>query len=215
VPLLNFLTEPDHSTIAIWNAEETNNVLFGLLLQKNNLYKIPDEFKHERRISEWITVRLLLHEILLTHDEIKIDYDQKGKPHLQNIEGNISISHTGNYVCVLYHKTLKTGIDIERVTPRIEKIAFKFVNDQERKFIRDEHKLDMLYIIWGAKESLFKWYGKGNLDFRKNFNVLPFHYNQRGQLSAQFILNKDICQMTLHYHKFNELMMVYVVSENE
>lgn len=213
MPLFKLITEPGEALIAIWDVQETTAQLFGLLLQKNNSYKIPDDFKHERKISEWITVRLLMHEILGTIDEIKIEYDHNGKPHLQNIAGNISISHTGKYVCVLYHKILKAGVDIERISPRIEKIAFKFVNEEENKFISNDHKLEMLYILWGAKESMFKWYGKGNVDFRKNFNALPFNYSEQGELTAQFILNKDICQMTLHYRRMEELMMVYVINK--
>ncbi|MBK7855012.1 MAG: 4'-phosphopantetheinyl transferase superfamily protein [Bacteroidetes bacterium] len=151
--------------------------------------------------------------MFLTHDMIELVYDEKGKPHINGIEGNISISHTGNYVTIIYHKTQPTGIDIERINPRIEKIAFKFLNDHERQFAQGENYLEKLYVIWGAKESIFKWHGKGDMDFKTNFNVLPFHFNGKGMITAQFILNKDIRELKLHYHRFDDVMLVHLVSD--
>lgn len=214
MPLYTLLSEPGQEVIAIWNTTETSEELLSLLLLKNNSYKIPENFKHERRKTEWLCIRLLFHEIFLTHNLINIEYDYNGKPYINEAGGNISISHTGNYVAVIYHKKLQTGIDIERITPRIEKIAYKFLNSNELEFLNNESRLEKLYTIWGAKECLFKWYGKGEMDFKTNFNVLPFHFNKRGTVTAQFILNKDIRQLKLHYHQFEDVMLVHIAENN-
>lgn len=211
MPLYKLISEPQNEVLSIWKITETSTELLSLLKAKNILYKMPSAYLHERRKIEWLCVRLLLHEMFLTHDVIELLYDQKGKPHLKYIEGHISISHTGNYVTLIYHKTKPTGIDIERITPRIEKIAYKFLNDEERKFAQGENYLEKLYVIWGAKESIYKWYGRGEMDFKTNFNVLPFHFNDKGMITAEFILNKDIRQLKLHYHRFDDVMLVHLV----
>lgn len=212
MPLYKLISEPSNEVLSIWKTTETSTELLSLLKAKNISYKIPQTFIHERRKTEWLCVRLLLHEMFLTHDKIELVYDEKGKPHIKDIEGYISISHTGSYVTIIYHKTQPTGIDIEIITPRIEKIAYKFLNDEERQFAQGENYLEKLYVIWGAKESIFKWYGKGDMDFKTNFNVLPFHFNGKGMITAQFILNKDIRELKLHYHRFDDVMLVHLVS---
>lgn len=212
MPLYKLLSEPGHEVLAIWKTEETVVALLSLLKEKNSLYEIPDGFAHEKRKTEWLCVRLLLHEMFLTHEVIELIYDVKGKPSIKNIEGHISISHTGNYVAVIYHKKNSTGIDIERITPRIEKIAYKFLNEHERQFVQGDNCLEKLYVIWGAKESIFKWYGRGDMDFKTNFNILPFHFNSKGMITAQFILNKDIRELKLQYHMFDDVMLVHLVT---
>lgn len=92
----------------------------------------------------------------LLNENIELIYDDLGKPHLKNHDGHISISNTKELVAVIYHPTNAVGIDIEIPSERILKIAPKFVNENEQKWMNDS-EITSYYnclTIWCVKESV-------------------------------------------------------------
>jgi RimJ/RimL family protein N-acetyltransferase/phosphopantetheinyl transferase len=88
----------------------------------------------------------------------------------------ISLSHCKGGVVAAYSKNLEVGIDIETRRENLGRIATKFTTDQEKRhFTCDEQAT--LQFIWGIKESLFKLYGFGNIDFKKHLEITSFEWN--------------------------------------
>jgi phosphopantetheinyl transferase len=85
-----------------------------------------------------------------------IGYHSSGKPYLENSNAHISISHTKDYAGIIISDSFGVGLDLERIHPRIEKIAHKFVSPEEEKIIQGKNSLEKLFVIWGVKEVLFK-----------------------------------------------------------
>lgn len=106
-------------------------------------------------------------------EKIILDEKENGKPYPVNIDLHFNISHCEDYVvCVV--DTKPVGIDIEKIRPINLKIAKRFFNDEEQKYIfghsdsqedfekcSDNQILKRFFEIWTAKEAYLKYTGEG------------------------------------------------------
>ena len=99
--------------------------------------------------------------------------------------------------CILI-SDVNVGVDIEEISSKPLQLANKFVNDKNQVLLTKKKAL----IIWCFKESIFKWYEKGNISFKKDIIVYDFKINKKGMVKARF-KNKEILgeftQIKNHY----------------
>ncbi|HMH21126.1 MAG TPA: 4'-phosphopantetheinyl transferase superfamily protein [Puia sp.] len=125
------------------------------------------------------------------------------QPFLESEQYHFSISHCGHYAAAIVSRNSKVGVDIELITPRIESVAGKFLSEDEIHFFNEDYAMfleqwglrgrvyqEFLTLIWNAKEAIFKWYGRGELDFKQHMQLednisldgdsilLPFAFNK-------------------------------------
>lgn len=179
MPLLEIYQNPLRG---IWKITESSAELISLFAE--NEYNLSDleSLKKEKRKQEWLAARLLLKE-LLGYLPLII-YNEAGAPRLPYEKYSISISHTEGYVAVLLQEKPFVGIDIERRTDRICKIANRFMSDKELAAIDSDHLSDHLLIYWCAKEALFKLVGRTGVDFRSHLFIEPFSLSCSGSLNV-------------------------------
>jgi 4'-phosphopantetheinyl transferase len=150
--------------LGLWHITENAEELasFLILTSANN-------FSKDNRNLHWLAARVLLKHMLggKTFDLLKTD---TGKPYFPDDDLEMSLSHSGNYAAAIICNKEETGVDIEKIDPRIYRIAHKFLNDFDKSFLT-ENDLIGHYLIWNAKEVLFKYYSKGAVDFRKHLFV--------------------------------------------
>jgi len=121
-----------------------------------------------------LSIRHLLKEVGYT--DADLIYDEFGKPHLKN-GTHISISHSFTFTAIIVSDELHVGIDIEKQREKILKIAHKFTPFEEYKTIANVDALiSKLTIVWGAKESLYKIYGKKKLLFLHHIYIEDFKF---------------------------------------
>lgn len=143
------------------------------LLGNQEKYLTPlQQITSEHRKREWLSVRLLLKELL--QEEKEIAYTSLGKPYLTDQSYHISISHTKGYVAVILDLHRPVGIDIEQVSLRIHKIRQRFVNFQEETYLVPEKETIHLLLYWSAKESIFKALGDEGVDFKTQLHIEAF-----------------------------------------
>ncbi len=212
MPLYQIISPSVNTCIGIWTITETIDELQAMLNLKSGLYKVPETFTHNKRVKEWFAVRLILHN-MLPDSFFDIKYDENGKPHLKNGVGHISISHTKETVAILYNKAHHCGIDIEMLKPRIEKVAHKFLREDEKGFLSEKDYLEMLYVIWGAKEVMYKIYSKGDVDFIEHLRVEPFEFNDNGNVQAHFHKPGERFDYTVYFLRIESLLITYAVDE--
>ncbi len=142
------------------------------------------------RRLEWLAGRWLLHNLSNSSQRLPLDKDVFSKPFFpQNQHLACSLSHSKGIVGALIVRTppaLVTrqpstlnrppsiGCDIQVMTPKISRIAYKFINGLEQTYIEsrpESEYLELYHLYWTAKESLYKAYGLKELDFRKNMEV--------------------------------------------
>ena len=126
---------------------------------------------------------------------------------------SISISHTNNFVAVLISDCAHVGIDLETIQPRIEEIAKRFVTMEEEKFIEPDKKIIYHHVIWGTKETLFKIYSKGELNFLEDLHVKKFLFEEQGELTGEIAKGIYKKEFRVFYEKRSNLMLVYAMAE--
>lgn len=208
MPLLYDKVVDTEGRICVWEITESLQELLQISkLSKDELEKT--EKKTPKRLLEWLTIRTLIRHILTNDERFDIYYDEYGKPHLKEVKRHISISHTKQFVAVFLHPNKHVGIDIEIVTPRIQKIEQRFLNTEELNRLKDENRLEQLYVLWGAKECAFKIYSEGGIDFKEMLEVKKFEYVDKGKTSIALKKNKMLYEFTIWWEKMNSLMIVY------
>lgn len=212
MPLIKKYTIATNIQLAVWEISESlDELLIDYTINENETAAFKS-ISNEGRKKQWLATRKLLFE-LTNNPDLWIAHDDNRKPILNDEQLSVSISHTSNYVAILLGENISLGIDIEKLSPRIYKIKHKFCSETENEYLADdENLLARLYIIWSAKESLFKMYGKGNLDFKKNLFIHPFEFNPPGSLKAH-IKCKDLdTEVELYYDQIGDHVLVYGMS---
>ena len=83
----------------IWKTEESTEELLALLPDPERYEQQLTRFSSPHRKLEWLSVRVLLYQLL--GEEKIIEYAPSGKPRLADSSYFISISHTRGYVAVI------------------------------------------------------------------------------------------------------------------
>jgi phosphopantetheinyl transferase len=151
-------------------------------------------------------VRHLLKEVGLVDSDLI--YDEFGKPHLKNGK-HISITHSFTFSGIIVSDDIPVGIDIEMQRDKILKIAHKFTPFQEYKTIANHSALvSKLTIVWGAKEALYKIYGKKKLLFLENIYVEDFCFEDEETTGD---INYDGIRFSykVHFLEFDGFTCVY------
>lgn len=168
MPVFSHKTTSNDTIISVWHITESLQELIEKY-QALNLDPIILT-NSETRTKQWIATRLLLNSI---KKGVEIVYDKKGKPSISN-GWNISISHSSEFVAISIHQTNNCGIDIEKITPKVERIKHKFLNPTD---LLNVTEIRELLIYWCAKEALYKYYGKKEVLFIENLFIESFTTN--------------------------------------
>jgi phosphopantetheinyl transferase len=216
----------DFAKIAIWHiAEEKNFFLEKVPLQR--------EITHPHKQLQHLAGRYLLQYLFPDFPYHLIEIADTRKPYLPNEEYHFSISHCGDYAAVIVSKDHRVGIDIELVTPKIEKVKEKFLNEDElsamgkgqwsignrrlamgnfKEAIHFSQSTTQLTLLWSCKESVFKWYGKGGVDFKEHIHLyIPKDENEIPVIECDFLKDKKI-PLNIHYKYFEGLCLAWVAT---
>ena len=159
------------SSMAVVPLLEDSDSLLSRLSFKDKYLPIIEKM-NENRKREWLTIRVLIKEML--GEEKEILYNSLGKPYLSDNSFHISISHTKGYAALIINKENETAIDIERIASRVKNIKKRFVNEEEEKALSQSDEIIHLLLYWSAKESLYKLLGIENVDFKLHLHIQPF-----------------------------------------
>ena len=172
--LYKTLTVNKVTKVLIWKIEESISKLQeGIFLSENSTTRL-NSMKSQLHQRGFLSIRHLLKEVGYT--DADLIYDEFGKPHLKNGKF-ISITHSFTFTAIIVSDKFHVGIDIEKQREKILKIAHKFTPFEEYKTIANVDALiSKLTIVWGAKESLYKIYGKKKLLFLHHIYIEHFRF---------------------------------------
>lgn len=186
--------------LAVWKITETADELLIALRNKGFNDEVV-ETKNEQRLKQWLATRLLVNFFF---EDALIVYDELGKPYLDN-KWHISISHSNEYVAVILNKNENCGIDIEKISSKVDRIKDKFLNDVDLINVTSEQDLT---IYWGAKEALYKYYGKKEVLFIENLFLENF-----SKFKNEFIGRIDMPnfnkRIPMVWERIDDFMLVY------
>lgn len=199
MPLLLSKRISPFSAYAVWNIQETNQMLLDIFQQE-----IPKNL-HPTRLAEWVVGRILIQN-LCSRFEIDfkgIDSKETGKPYLIGNTAEISISHSFPMAAAMIHTNKSCGIDLERVRKKLVKIQHKFVNSNEEAYLND---LNKLCAIWCGKEVLYKIYGRKKLSMKEETSIF---FESDEVLTG--IIHKDGIEekYRIHYEEVKDYYLAY------
>ncbi|MFT6960153.1 MAG: 4'-phosphopantetheinyl transferase [Polaribacter sp.] len=204
--LYKSLTVNKTTKVLIWKIEESISELQeGITLSKNSSTRL-NSMKSELHQRGFLSIRHLLKEVGYT--DADLIYDEFGKPHLKNGKF-ISITHSFTFTGIIVSDDLHVGIDIEKQRDKILKIAHKFTPFEEYKTIANAAALiSKLTIVWGAKESLYKIFGKKKLLFLHHIYIEDFKFADE-KTTGVIRYNGKEASYKIQFLEFEEFTCVY------
>jgi 4'-phosphopantetheinyl transferase len=132
----------------------------NFLVQVN---KYKEENQRKRSFFSWYLLYLKFLERKINAFNLKVEFNENGKPLIEGINFNISHSHNLVAVAISSHEV---GIDLELIEDKDNsKIAKKIMNEEEyQKYLKNK---EYFYKVWTKKEAYLKRKGLA-LDFALN-----------------------------------------------
>lgn len=192
---------PDYE-IGLWKLEED-------LSYFEAKFDAHPEIKNDNKKLQWFATRHLINE--MRGQPTEIEKDAAGKPILKNSSQHISISHSPVFAAAMLSDKTPVGIDLEMINPKVERIAYKFLRDDEIEAINPNEKIEKLILYWSAKEALYKLHGLGGLAFTTQLLIDPFDLNLSGTLNAQIAgIAHPLKDLQVHYEFFEDHVLTFV-----
>jgi phosphopantetheinyl transferase len=204
----------ENTRLGVWKIEETEEFFKRDVPQHRNV-------THPHKRLQHLAGRYLLQFLFPDFPHHLIEIADTRQPFLPDAQYHFSISHCGDYAAAIVSKNKRVGIDIEIPVDKILRIADKFLNDGEKKIFNNQYSTintqlptpdsRLLTLLWSSKESVFKWYGNGGVDFKKHIHLQSFSIsNNYGRLNAMFIKNNQ--ELVIDYRVFENLVLAWIVN---
>lgn len=203
----------NHGVLGVWEITESLQELLSMIQFSPEDVKIFKRFKNKSRQKHWISYRLAIREILGEDKILEFSYDEHGKLYIANYNYKLSVTHSGNYAAVIISNKHNVGIDMEKITNRINELEDKFLAAFERKRLPNVNRQKYLTAFWSAKETLFKLYGKRELHFGKNIFIDFKDINSKGSLIGKIKNPNFEKDYHISYRVFRNYMLVYAIDD--
>jgi phosphopantetheinyl transferase len=205
-----------NTALGIWAIEE-NEPFFS------SIVPLERDIVHPHKRLQHLAGRYLLKHLFPDFPYNLIRIADTRKPFLSNDAYHFSISHCGDFAAAIVSKTKRVGIDIELVKPKVDMIKHKFLAENELIFLEESRmvfagaappELTGLTLCWSAKESVYKWYGFGNVDFKKHIQLIhPLSPGREGDIEQFYnFCKEEPVPLTINSKLFNGLVLSYVVT---
>ena len=195
-------------TVAVWKVEETIEQLRSMFRDFSIYEEDFSRFSAEKRKQEWLAVRALLKE-LCGGEEKEIGYAPSGKPFLKDQSAYVSFSHTRGYVAVAMHPDAEVGIDIEQYGMRVQKLASRFIREDEMSSVQAGDDVYAMLLHWSAKETMFKLMEEEAVDFLDHLRIFPFTLQESGVMEAQEFRSSNEQKFLIHYDTHPDYVLTF------
>ena len=200
--------------IGIWKIQEEESFFIDRLALAEQEAAQLAKIKGKGRRLEWLAARKLVHVMSGRPLRGAFLKDEYGKPYLADSSFHISISHSQGYAAAIAAPA-PVGIDIQVLVPKIERIAHKYLRPEEMNSIQAQHRIAHLHAYWGAKEALYKAYGRKQLDFCKHILIEPFVFDDKDGVALGCVRKEDFDECyQIRYEMMDNYILVYARQES-
>lgn len=185
MPLFYTQSIDEYTRLGVWEITEPEDFFLEYV-------PVSRQITHPLKRLQHLAGRFLLQHLFPDFPLSLIQVANTNKPFLPEESHHFSISHCGNYAAAIVSTVDRVGIDIEMPADRLLQLMPKYLHEKER-LLAEPHALDQLVhvatILWSAKEAMFKWYGHGEVDFKKHLRIheLNFEKPDSGYIRAAFM----------------------------
>lgn len=195
----------EYTRLGVWKIEETEEFFKGNVPQHRDV-------THPHKRLQHLAGRFLLQFLFPDFPYELIQIADTRKPYLPDERYHFSISHCGDYAAAIVSSRNRVGVDVEEPVEKIQVIRDKFMSDKEKREwpnAYDEAGVQQTTMIWSAKESVFKWFGAGGIDFRQHIQLFN---QQEGKETIDCFFTRNESELVVHYRFFDRLVLTWVVS---
>jgi phosphopantetheinyl transferase len=192
----------ENTRLGVWKIEEAEEFFKGNV-------PLHRDVTHPHKRLQHLAGRFLLQFLFPDFPYQLIQIADTRKPFLTDEQYHFSISHCADYAAAIVSRNRRVGIDVELMRPLVTQLIPKFLSEQERNMLYRQTILEQSTIMWSAKESVFKWYGEGAVDFRQHIQLQRIH---EGSETIDCLFAKTNTALTVHYRKFDQLSLAWVMS---
>jgi 4'-phosphopantetheinyl transferase len=188
--------------VALWHIKESKEELLQMIPSSWLRTLDPQKLSVHN-----LAARVLANTVCPDFDIL--EKDEYGKPYFESADHKISISHSGEFAAFMFKEKSECGIDMEEVTGRVKRIVSKFFREDEKEYLN--HDLKGMYIVWCAKEALYKYYGLKSLDFRDHLRVEYTDVGESGVIVGHINKGEYSKQLSLEYEFFDQYLLVNTI----
>jgi len=214
MPLHSITPLPGGPLLGLWHLTETPAELWPQLAQAADYISLLPARADGPRQAQWLAGRVLVQHLLAAAGAppALLRNDEAGRPFLLGpAPPAVSLSHSGEWAAALLAPAgTAVGIDIELVRDKAQRIARKFLNEDESTTLETVTLSDnadplarqeLFSLLWSAKETLYKLAGQRGLIFRDNLLLdLPAGpWAVPGVLPARLALQGTISRHRIWY----------------
>lgn len=141
------------------------------------------------RIEQQMASRYLLELMHPAFPFDKVHAKDGGKLVLPASTPNFCLSHCSQFAAAIMSAELSVGIDIEKIDPKVLKVAPKFLNQSELDWLSNldiESQKQYTTLCWSIKETVFKWWGNGGVDFANHIHIPTIDCVEEGMVLVNF-----------------------------
>jgi phosphopantetheinyl transferase (holo-ACP synthase) len=171
----------DIGAVSVWKASETEEDLLSLRRLSVSEQSHLQGLKNPQKRLHWLAYRVLLRDML--GGDFEINYLENGKPVLISPQKFLSVSHSKDFAAVFLSDTHNVGIDIEKISDRIQKVYPRFLNEKEQQN-SDLSDSALLHFYWGAKEAVYKMFSPHRLLFAEQIHVDSIDWESQRAVAA-------------------------------
>jgi len=211
MPALRFERFASEVRAIVWEAKESTQELLSALPETWR-GRLPS---HDDRIKETLSSRRALLALAPEAAAAGFEKDEFGKPHLKGESAlHFSLTHSHGHAAALV-STRPCGVDLQLRVDKIIKLRSKFERPDERAFIsRQPDEIGALHVLWGAKESLFKLWGKRVIDWHRHLVVFEFeHAPAGGHFRGEIRKGVEVIPAQLWFRWVGEYCLVAAIAD--
>lgn len=206
MPLYKTIIVNKNTMVRVWKIEESYETLRDNIGLTENCERRLAAMKSDIHRRGFLSIRHLLKEA--GYEASALYYDTFGKPHLKD-GSYISITHSFVFSALMISSTAEVGIDIEKQRDKIRKIADKFTG-YEQNYLDKAQLVEKLTVIWCAKESLYKSFGRAGVSFKQHCKVIPFEMEAR-RTKAWISYKSAVQSYDIRFFPFEGFMCAYAL----
>jgi 4'-phosphopantetheinyl transferase len=166
-----------------------------------------------RKRSEWLASRELLYAIAGLAQRVRCLYDDFGKPYLDGSSKHISVSHSHQW-CAAMISDMACGVDIQVYSDTVRRIATRFMTSEDLVCVeKADNPLAYMHVMWGAKECLYKAYGKKKLGFREHIFITSLDM-ETGQGFGEIIYEGIHLSYDIYFKLLPEVAWVFCLEHS-
>jgi 4'-phosphopantetheinyl transferase len=192
-----FNNEHDGCCTGLWEIAE-DIPFFESFLSFRSTASNPEKIKQQ------LAARMILHSIDSNFPFADVEVLKGGKPVLKNNALKFSLSHCNGYAAAIVSSKAEVGIDIEPIHERVLKIEKKFLHPTELTQLDQfdyAQRVEYATLFWTLKEAMYKWWGRGSVDFSNDMVINAFDINQSGTAQMKFAqLPEDTFELKYFLH---------------